>query len=133
MADDAKLSRRALALAVGSLIGLLAMIVLTTAVLPSGGRAPNLTVCLLLSLPLAGLLPGVVRASITAHIWTSFVAMLYFAIAVTNLFMPRRAPTDWVELVLSVLLFTTTMMFVRWHSRARRRAAVVGGVAVHKE
>ncbi len=125
VADYSTLSRCALRVAIGSHVGLLLMMVLTTVVIPSGGRAPNWTVGLLLSVPLLGLLPGVVRGGFTTHIWTSFVAMLYFAIAVTNLFLPRGALSDWIELVLSVALFTSTMLFVRWRSRARRGTAVV--------
>lgn len=132
MADYQTLSRYTLRVAGASHIGLLLMMVLTTVVIPSGGRAPNWIVGLLLSLPLLVLLPGVLRGVFTTHIWTSFVAMLYFAIAVTNLFLPRRAFSDWVELVLSVVLFTSTMLFVRWCSRARR-SSVVDESVVQKE
>lgn len=118
--DYAVLSRYALRIASGSQIGLLVMMMVTTALLPSGGREPNWIVGLLLSTPLLVLLPGVLRGVVSTHIWASFVAMLYFAIAVTNLFLPRRTLFDGVELLLSLTLFTSAMLFVRWHSRARR-------------
>jgi len=128
VADYVTLSRRALRVACISHLGLLLMMVLTTVVIPSGGRAPNVTMALLLSAPLLVLLPWVLRGNINAHIWTSFVSMLYFAIAVTNLFMPRRSLADGVELLLSIALFSATMLYVRWSSRARRSAGVANEV-----
>ena len=121
--DYAALSRRTLYIASASLIGLILMLLLTTGVVPSGGRAPNWTVGLLLSAPLLLLLPWVVRGAVAAHVWTSFVSLLYFGIAVTNLFLPRRGVADWIELLLSIALFLSTMLFARWRSRALRAAA----------
>lgn len=120
--DYAGLARRVLPVAGVSLVGLVVMMLLTTAVLPSGGRAPNLTVGLLLSLPLLVVLPWVVRGVVAAHIWASFVSLLYFGIAVTSLFLPRGGIADWIELLLSIVLFSSTLLFARWRSRALRGA-----------
>ena len=120
MADYSTLGRYALRMATAAQIGLIAMMLVTTVVVPSGGRAPNWTVGLMLSLPLLVLLPGVARGIVSTHIWASFVSMLYFAIAVTNLFLPRRSVFDIVELLLASTLFTTAMLYARWRSRELR-------------
>lgn len=118
--DYAGLSLRAQRVASVSLIALIAMMLLTTGVMPSGGRAPNWVVGLLLSTPLLTVLPWVLRGSVTAHVWASFISLLYFGIAVTNLFLPRRGLFDGIELLLSIALFTATLLFARWRSRALR-------------
>ncbi len=125
MNNYAQLSRRALWVTRASLIGLLVLMVLTTVVVPSGGRAPNWIICLLLSAPLLVVLPGVVRGAVAAHIWASFVSMFYFIVAVTNLFLPRRSLFDGLELLLSMTLFVAAMLFARWRSRALRVASEV--------
>lgn len=125
MADCAVLQRGALQVARFSLLGLLAMMVLTTVVVPSGGRAPNWTICALVSTPLLLLLWGVLRGSVTAHIWASFVSLLYFTLAVINLFSPRRSLFDGFELLLSIALFVAAMLYARWRSRALRAATEV--------
>src|SRR5690606_35865289 len=101
-------------------LGLLLAQVLATLVIPSGGRAPNATIWLLASAPLLILLPGVWRGRVRAHAWLGFVSLLYFLLAVANLATPRRSLLDGVELLLSILLFTASLFYVRWRSRALR-------------
>lgn len=107
----------------GSYLGLLLAQVLATLVIPSGGREPNVTIWLLVSAPLLVLLPGVWRGGVKAHAWLSFVSLIYFTFAVNNLAVPRRSLLDGVELLLSIVLFSASMLYVRWHSRALRSAA----------
>ncbi len=120
MTDYQTLSARAQWIATGALVGLLLMMVLTTMVMPTGGRAPNWQVGMLLSLPLLVVMPWLLRGSVTAHIWAGFLSLFYFGIAVTNLFLPRGGLSDWIELLLSITLFTATMLYARWRSRAQR-------------
>lgn len=119
-AGYARLARLCSRVVWGSYLGLLLAIALATLVIPSGGRAPNATIWLILSVPLLIFLPGLWRGRVMTHAWLCFVSMLYFAIAVTNLAVPHWRLLDVAELLLSVALFGSTLMFVRWRSRALR-------------
>lgn len=101
---------------------LLAVIALQTLIAPSGNRQPNFIVWLVLSLPLLVFLPGLLRGGVRSLAWLSFVSMLYFAQAVTAVFAVREASTV-LELIASVVLFTCTLLFVRWRARADREEA----------
>lgn len=102
---------------------LLAIIVIETLIAPSGGRAPNPVVWFALSLPLLILLPGLWRGGLRSYAWMSFVSLLYFAQAVTALFVAQQRVWDWLDLVASVLLFVCALLFIRWRARADRAAA----------
>jgi uncharacterized membrane protein len=119
-AGYARLARLCSRVVWGSYLGLLLAIALATLVIPSGGRAPNPTVWLILSVPLLIFLPGLWRGRVMTHAWLCFVSMLYFAMAVTNLAVPHWRLLDVVELMLSVALFGSALLFVRWRSRALR-------------
>jgi uncharacterized membrane protein len=104
---------------------LLAVIALQTLIAPSGNRQPNIIVWLVLSLPLLVFLPGLLRGGVRSLAWLSFVSMLYFAQAVTAVFAVP-GPSTVLELVASVVLFTCTLLFVRWRARADREEAADG-------
>jgi uncharacterized membrane protein len=104
---------------------MLIIIVLQTLVAPSGGRHPNVVVWCALSLPLLIFLPGLWRASPRSYAWLSFVSLLYFAQAVTALFVAQQRLLDQLNLVASVALFICTLLFVRWRARVDRAAATL--------
>jgi len=106
-----------------SYVLLLLVIAAGTLVWPGRGRAPSPTIWVLQSLPLLIVLPGLIRAAVSTHTWLSFIAMLYFAMAVANLFVPPLRLLDVLELILSIELFVGGMFYVRWRSRALRAAA----------
>jgi uncharacterized membrane protein len=106
-----------------SYVLLLLVIAAGTLIWPGRGRAPNAVVWIALSLPLLVVLPGLIRAKVSSHSWLSFIAMLYFALAVVNLFAPPLRLLDVLELILSIELFVGCMFYVRWQSRALRAAA----------
>lgn len=107
----------------GSAIGyglLLAALALSTLVWPSRGREPNVVIWLLLTVPLLIFLPGLVRGAIRTHSWLSFVTLLYFAMAVPNVFHPDGRELAVAEVVGSVILFVSAMLYVRWAARLAR-------------
>ena len=65
-------------------------------------------------LPLLIFIPGLIRERYKSLSMLCFVSLLYFVIAVTNLFAPNRIAFDIVELVLIVVMFSAAMMFSRW-------------------
>lgn len=108
----------------GSYLGLLLAVTLATLVMPSGERAPNPTVWLLVSVPLLILLPGLWRGRVTTHIWLCFVSLFYFLRGMDGLASYRSA-LDVIELSLSIVLFCSALLYVRWRSRALRSAAAI--------
>lgn len=113
---------RAAALAHGILIAAclaeLAVLTLGTWVWYQEGRQPSVTIWLIRTLPVLVFVPGVVRGRLNSCIWLCFVMLLYFAMAVTNTMSPHRTWLNGVELLMSVLIFTSGMFFVRWRARA---------------
>ena len=65
-------------------------------------------------IPLAILLPGLYAERYKTISMLCFVTLLYFIVAVTNLFAPTSSLLDVAELVLLVVLFPAAMMFSRW-------------------
>lgn len=78
-------------------------------------------------LPLLLLLPGMLNGSARAHAWTCFVVNLYFIKGVLAAFDPARALLGWVEVVLSLGLFVSALLYVRWRFQFDRRVAGEAG------
>lgn len=108
---------------------LLVAIAASTLLWPGRGREPSAIIWIIQTLPLLMVLPGIWRAGVTAHAWLSFIAMLYFAAAVTNLplasnvELPPLRILDVLELIFSIEIFVGAMLYVRWRSRAVRAAS----------
>lgn len=69
---------------------------------------------LLCLFPLSIFIPGLMINSTRTLIWICFVILMYFAVAVDNLAGPAPQALDWVELILTVILFNAAMMHARW-------------------
>ncbi|WP_028694703.1 DUF2069 domain-containing protein [Pseudomonas cremoricolorata] len=78
-------------------------------------------------LPLLVLLPGMLKGSARAHAWTCFVVNLYFIKGVLAAFDPARALLGWIEVALSLGLFVSALLYVRWRFQFDRRVAGEGG------
>ena len=76
--------------------------------------------------PLLLLLPGMLLGSARAHAWTCFVVNIYFIKGVLAAFDPARAVFGWVEVLLSLGLFVSGLLFVRWKFQHERRMAGEG-------
>ncbi|MBI6943128.1 DUF2069 domain-containing protein [Pseudomonas putida] len=76
--------------------------------------------------PLLLLLPGMWLGSARAHAWTCFVVNIYFIKGVLAAFDPARAFFGWVEVVVSLGLFVSGLLFVRWKFQHERRLAGEG-------
>jgi len=74
-------------------------------------------------IPLVIVLPGVLRGKARAHAWLCFVLNLYFIKGVLATLQPARQVFGWIELSLSVLLFITALLYVRWRFQYERRLA----------
>ena len=74
----------------------------------------SLTLLVITLLPLLIFIPGIIREHYKSLSMLCFVTLLYFLVAVTNLFSPTRSSFDIVETVLIVVLFNAAMLFSRW-------------------
>ncbi len=106
-----------------ALILMLVYLAALTLLWPGPDREPSAVIWVILSLPWLVIAPGIWRGSLHAHAAMCFISLVYFASAVTNVFMPGRVPGAVVELVLTVILFCAGTMFIRWRARANRQAA----------
>nr|WP_240928499.1 DUF2069 domain-containing protein [Pseudomonas fulva] len=77
-------------------------------------------------LPLLLVLPGMVSGSARAHAWACFVVNIYFIKGVVAAFDPARALFGWLELLVSLGLFTAALLYVRWKFQYQRRLAGEG-------
>jgi uncharacterized membrane protein len=116
----AHLARRATLIAYGLLLAAIAVNRLTIAL---GGWRNDAIIWLVQSLPLLIFLPGLWRGTLTSYVWLCFVLLIYFAAAVTQLFLPHWRLLDTIHLALVVALFSFSLLFIRWRGRANRMPA----------
>jgi uncharacterized membrane protein len=79
-------------------------------------------------LPLALVAPGMIGGSARAHAWMCFVLNLYFITGVEAAFDPSRALFGWLEVVISLTLFVSALLYIRWRFQFDRRIAGEGSV-----
>lgn len=77
-------------------------------------------------IPLLLVLPGMLMGSARAHAWTCFVVNIYFIKGVLAAFDPARAVFGWVEVLVSLGLFVSGLLFVRWKFQLERRLSGEG-------
>ncbi|WP_372821293.1 DUF2069 domain-containing protein [Pseudomonas parafulva] len=77
-------------------------------------------------IPLLLLLPGMLSGSARAHAWTCFVVNIYFIKGVLAAFDPARALFGWIEVLVSLGLFVSGLLYVRWKFQFERRMAGEG-------
>ena len=71
-------------------------------------------------IPLMIFIPGLLRDNTRTLIWLCFVVLLYFYMAIDNLAGSRAHLLDHAELVLTVILFTSAMIWARCKQKAGR-------------
>lgn len=98
--------------------GLVSLLAATTLVWVPEGKSPNLVVCLLQTVPLLIFVSGLCKGFVRTYSWLSFVILIYFCVTVTALFVQQGKWVLWLELILVVGLFITSVLFIRWKSRS---------------
>lgn len=106
---------RLLVLAVYSSI--LLVFVVSTVLMPSCGRQPNVLIMLLHVIPLLCFLPGLLTQNVRSYVWLCFLSLGYFLVAVPNAFGCQTV-LNILEPVLISVMFIAAMFYVRWRSRA---------------
>lgn len=72
--------------------------------------------------PLLLFLPGMMRDNLRSYIWVSFVSLGYFILIVQRLFAQPDSYYAIGSLLAVVVLFTASMLYVRWRARELRAA-----------
>jgi len=75
---------------------------------------------LLKSLPLLLFLPGMYRDNLRSYIWLCFICLGYFLVLVQRAFAEPGSLLVVSGLVAVVILFTSSMLYVRWRARELR-------------
>jgi len=99
-----------------SYFALLLVFSIGTLWLPSCNRSPNTVIWLIHIVPLLLFLPGLLRQNTRSHVWVAFICNGYFLVSVNAVF---ACPTvlAGIEIALTVLLFISATLFIRWRSR----------------
>ncbi|UZA68066.1 DUF2069 domain-containing protein [Pseudomonas viridiflava] len=109
-----------------SLIGFLGMIALLSVYYlifaDLHGAQPGVILAIEL-LPLLILVPGMLSGSPRGHSWTCFVINLYFIKGALAAFDPNRGLFGLLEMALSVAVFISTLLYVRWRFQLNRKLA----------
>lgn len=79
-------------------------------------------------LPWLLLLPGMLTGSPRGHSWTCFLINLYFIKGVLAACDPSRAVFGVLEMLASIAVFTSALLYVRWRFQLNRKLAGEGAV-----
>lgn len=74
-------------------------------------------------LPLLLFLPGMLKDNLRSFIWLCFVCLGYFLVLVQRIFAQPDNLLVIAGLAAVVILFVTSMMYVRWRARELRETA----------
>lgn len=66
-------------------------------------------------LPLLLFVPGIIKGYPRWLAWLCFVTLFYFISAVVSAWLPPHSWTSFIEIVICVLLFCSSMFAVRWY------------------
>lgn len=111
------------ALSLASFFGLIALLTINNLMFADLHGARTGVILAVELVPLALLLPGMLLGNARAHAWTCFVVNLYFIKGVLAAFDPARALFGWLEVAISLALFISALLYVRWRFQYDRRLA----------
>ena len=75
--------------------------------------------------PLLVLLPGMLMGSARGHSWTCFVVNLYFIKGALAAYDPSRSLFGVLEMLMSLAVFTSELLYVRWRYQLNRKLAAL--------
>lgn len=118
--------RLARALSLACFVGLIALLLVNNLGFANLHGARVEVILAIELIPLLLLLPGMLKGSARAHAWCCFVVNIYFIKGVLAAFDPARALFGWVEVLVSLALFVSALLYVRWKFQHERRMAGEG-------
>lgn len=109
------------ALSLSCLVGLIALLLVNNLWFANLHGARVEVILAVELIPLLLVLPGMLMGSARAHAWTCFVVNIYFIKGVLAAFDPARALFGWMETLVSLGLFVSALLYVRWKFQHERR------------
>jgi uncharacterized membrane protein len=76
--------------------------------------------------PLILLAPGMISGSARGHSWTCFVINLYFIKGALAVYDPNRSLFGALEMLASLAVFVSALLYVRWRFQYNRKLAGEG-------
>lgn len=120
MSEKLELLKKVVLAAVAALMLLLSY---NTLISPPIEKQPNTTMWIIQLLPLAILLPGLLRGGHRSYALLCFVVMIYFMAAVINAFTPGYTWPPYVEITLVTIIFVAALIYARYIRRAAQAGA----------
>lgn len=117
MTPNASLRRRSLCAQQATWISYTLLLLLMIVTSLPGQVPEGTTISLILAvklLPLLIVLPGLLANHLRAYIWLCFIVLFYFTQAVVETFLSAGAGLDWLITALTIVMFCTAMMYVKW-------------------
>lgn len=106
-----------------SVAALMLLLSYNTLVAPPIGKQTNTTIWIIQLLPLAILVPGLIKGGYRSYALLCFVVMIYFMAAVINAFTPGYTWPPLVEIALVCIIFVASLLYARYVRRASLVAA----------
>jgi uncharacterized membrane protein len=100
--------------------GLLILLLLVGGALLQANTDSGWTPVLVRVLPLILFLPTIISRRPRGHAWLAFVSLLYFMQGVMVASLPGQFLLGALEIIASLALFASTMLYARWRSRELR-------------
>lgn len=113
--DNIQKSRLAWQLGIAFYVALLMMLVLDHAFVRTHFFLP---VLLTQTVPLLLVLPGLLQQNARSGIWLCFIILFHFLSAISNAFVTAHTVFYTGMSVLVLVLFTSSLLFVRWKTRS---------------
>ena len=105
------------------LLALIISITAWTLWFPPTPFANPITIWLIQVLPLACFLPGIFKGKPRTSVWLCFVILIYFCSGVTTAMSPNYGLVGLTQCLLTMSLFASAMMYVRWNGKSHREAS----------
>lgn len=101
-------------LTLASLVGLIALYIVSSLLEEQIFWTLLIVPCLSLLI----FVPGMLKSHARSFDWLCFVILIHFVVGVTNSMSPAAAWNDYLQTVLTVALFISSMMASRWQKAA---------------
>lgn len=105
-------------LSLASLLGLIALYIVTSLL----EERIFWTLLVVPCLSLLIFVPGMLKNHARSFDWLCFVILIHFVVGVTNSMSPAAAWNDYLQTVLTVVLFISSMMASRWQKAANHQS-----------
>ena len=106
-----------------AVVAMMLLLSYNTLISPPIGKLPNLTMWVIQLLPLAILLPGLIRGGHRSYALLCFLVMIYFMAAVINAFTPGYTWPPYVEIALIAIIFVAALLYARYVRRPAQTQA----------